>query len=251
MKRVMLALLALTLCCVMLAHAQDWPEENHYKVYNVIPPHNYVAPVQLADQFGSYFVDTFFLEKFANPVHKNQEPIFFPEVHQTWWKVDLAGAGWRVVISNQFGDQAWQVNDPQYLVLPARKYEPGPPLQHNHYLAYSAFGEPIHLDVNLIDQFGIVDAVVMEPLYLLNPVEKVHDGVLYPIIDPQAHLACYRIDPPLPYDIWVIAFDQFNHYMEWELMVADHDCLCVPSWKSEVVQTEARSWSNIKNLYRD
>ena len=89
MKRAMLALVALALCCALAAQAQPWPEENHYKVYLVDPPHTFVGPVQLHDQFGGYFTDMFVLEKFANPVQKNDEPILFPEAHQTWWRVDL------------------------------------------------------------------------------------------------------------------------------------------------------------------
>jgi hypothetical protein len=247
MKRVVMALLALTLGCVVCAHAQ-WPEENHYKVYNVAPPVEYFGNIQLVDQFGDYFVDRLVLEKFANPVSKNDEPILFPELHHTWWALDLVGEGWQIDLLNQFGLQSWQVGNPRFLVLPARKFEMGPPLPFNHYLAYEAFGEPIMLPVNLLDQFDVVDVVVLEPLYFLNPVDKVHEGATFPIVDPQAHLACYRIDPPLPYDIPIVAEDQFGQH---DVVVLDHDCLCVPSWKNIVIRTESRTWSDIKNLYRD
>ena len=249
MKRMILVSLALTLACVLCAQAQPWPNENHYKVYNIDPPYTFTGPIQLFDQFGGYNVDLLVLEKFANPVQKNGEPIIFPETHQTWWHVDLVGDGWSILVDNQFGEQVWQVGDPQYLVLPARKYEPGPPLQNNHYLAYEAFGEPVNLPVNLADQFGVIDVIAMEPLYFLNPVEKVApDGVVYPILDPEAHLACYRIEPPMPYDIQVLAFDQFGI---WDFFVIDHDCLCVPSWKRQVIGTENRSWSDVRGLYHD
>jgi hypothetical protein len=247
MKRVLLSLFALMLCIVVCAHAQ-WPEENHYKVYNIDPGFDYHGNIQLLDQFGSYSVESLWLQKFANPVHKNQEPIFFPEVHHTWWMLDLMGVGWRVDLFNQFGPQVWQVENPRYLVAPARKYETGPPLPFNHYLAYEAFGVPLQMPVFLQDQFGDVEVVVMEPLYFLNPVEKTHDGLVYPIIDPMSHLACYRIDPPLPYDIQVVAEDQFGMH---DFMIMDHDCLCVPSWKENVVKTENKTWSDIKELYRD
>lgn len=247
MKRIALALFALTLGCVVGAHAQ-WPEENHYKVYNVGPPMEHFGAVQLADQFGGYFVDRLMLEKFANPVSKNGEPILFPELHHSWWAVDLVGEGWQIDLLNQFGPQSWQVGDPRFLVLPARKLESGPPLPFNHYLAYDAFGPPLQLPVQLVDQFGAVDVMVLEPLYFLNPVEKVHEGMLFPIVDPQAHLACYRIDPPLPFDIPIFLEDQFGLH---DVVVLDHDCLCVPSWKNIVIGTENRTWSDIKGLYRD
>ena len=248
MKHLILFLLTLTLACAICAQAQPWPEENHYKVYNIDPPYTFTGDIQLSDQFGGYNVNLLVLEKFANPVQKNGEPIIFFETHHTWWHVDLVGSGWSILVENQFGEQAWQVEDPQYLVLPARKYEPGPPLQNNHYLAYEASGAPVNLPVNLADQFGVVDVIAMEPVYFLNPVEKVVDGVLYPILDPEAHLACYRIEPPMAYDIQVLAFDQFGI---WDFLVLDHDCLCVPSWKRQVVTTEARTWSDVKGLYHD
>lgn len=245
MKRLsMLVMVVLLVSGVALA---QWPEENHYKVYNLMPPQPYARVVQLADQFGGYTVDMLSLEKFANPVHKNGEPIIFPETHHTWWAVDLAGSGWIIEADNQFGPQVLHVGDPRYLVLPARKYEDGPPLQNNHYLAYEATGEPIMRTVNLADQFGVVDVVVLEPVLFLNPVEKMVDGVVHPIVDPEAHLTCYRIDPPMPYQIMVLAFDQFG---VWEFEVVGHELLCVPSWKFDVVSTEQRSWSDIKELYR-
>lgn len=250
MKRVMLPLLVLTLVCFLFAHAQaQWPNENHYKVYNLDPPQTFTGDIHLFDQFGGYDVNQLVLEKFANPVEKNGEPIIFHETHQTWWGVDLIGTGWIVEVDNQFGNQIWRVGDPRYLVLPARKYEPGPLLQNNHYLAYEAFGDPVNLPVHLVDQFSSIDVIAMEPVYFLNPVEKVTpDGEVYPILDPEAHLACYRIEPPMPYDILVMAFDQFG---DWEFIVVDHDCLCVPSWKREVVQSEQRTWSDVKGLYHD
>lgn len=250
MKRVLLTALALTFVCVVCVQAQpQWPIENHYKVYNVQPPHAFTGPIQLADQFGGYSVDVLFLEKFANPVQKNGEPIIFPETHETWWRVDLVGQGWMIVVDNQFGEQVWQVGDPQFLVLPARKFEPGPPLQNNHYLAYQAMGQPVNIPVSLVDQFGQIEAIAAEPVYFLNPVEKVTpDGVVYPILDPEAHLACYRIDPPMMYDIPVIAFDQFG---VWDFIVLDHDCLCVPSFKRQVVRTEEKTWSEIRGMFHD
>ncbi|HOX27177.1 MAG TPA: hypothetical protein PLL30_15880 [Candidatus Krumholzibacteria bacterium] len=247
MKRVMIALLALTLACVMCSHAlAQWPLENHYKVYNVSPPFTFAGNLVLVDQFGTYEPTALILTKFANPVAKNNEPIVFPENHHTWWSVDLVGSGWIVEVENQFGDQVWQVMNPRYLVLPALKNQPGTLPQHNHYLAYEAVGQPVNLPVHLADQFGIADLVAAEPVYFLNPVEKIAEGQVYPILDPQAHLACYRIIPPMIYDISLVAFDQFG---EWGVVALDHDCLCVPSWKREVVRTEQRTWSELKSLF--
>lgn len=245
--RRMVCIVCLSVLLIASASAQ-FPLENHYKVYNIMPPFTYTANILLMDQFGDYQVSFLTLEKFATPVEKNGEPILYPELHHTWWRIDVPQApGWNITIDNQFGEQVWHVDNPQYLVLPARKFEPGPPLPFNHYLAYNAIGPDVAVPVHLVDQFGIFDGVAMTPEFFLNPVQKTADGVVYPIIDQEAHLACYRLDPPWTYLIPVVAFDQFG---EWQFDLIDHDCLCVPSFKQVVVQTESSTWGEIKSLYR-
>ncbi len=248
MKR-SLSFVALFASLVLIATTAgaQWPAENHYKVYTLQPPATFAGSLVLADQFGIYQISAITLDRFATPVEKNGEPIIEPLLHQTWWRLDIPTVGWFVELGNQFGEQGWQIGDLRYLVAPARKYEPGPPLPYNHYLAYDATGPDVAVPVHLVDQFGAVDVVALRPLYFLNPAEKQVDGVVYPIIDPEAHLACYELDPIMTYGILVTAFDQFG---TWEFTIQNHECLCVPSVKHGVVATEDRTWGEIKSLYR-
>lgn len=240
-----LLLLAFALAFGADALAQ-WPLENHYKTYTLTPPYTHPGPIVLHDQFGHYTAPLLILDMFATPVMKNDEPILDPRAHQTWWRLDLPAAGWDIGVENQFGFRIWHVQDVRYLVLPALKFEPGPLPERNHYLAYQAFGPRVDLPVHLTDQFGAVDALVTEPMFFLNPVEKVAEGVTYPILDPEAHLACYRLEPLLTYGLPVVAYDQFG---AWQFSLGEHRCLCVPSFKRQVIATEETTWGAVKALY--
>ncbi len=249
MKRVMLAFLITALLIVSAVNTfAQWPLENHYKVYDVVDPYTFTAPITLYDQFGEYAVDNLVLDHFANPVRKNNEPIIWPEVHQTWWSLYFQTPGFRIVIDNQFGVQMWDVGDAVYLVNPALKDVPGDLPVHNHYLAYEATGPAVHIEVTLEDQWSFIDAIAVEPALFLNPVEKQVDGNWYPIIDEYAHLACYTLEPPGSYLVPLTAYDQFGI---WQLEADEHCWLCLPTWKLEWSAREETTWSTIKTLYRD
>lgn len=229
------------------AGAQFLPE-NHYLVYETMPDYTFQAPIILFDQFGEYSTDFVILDKFANPVEKNGEPIFEPLLHQTWWLIDNPQPGWLVRLENQFGLQDWYVGDGRYLVNPALKNEPGQPPPWNHYECYEAQGPAMGMPVQLIDQFGFYDAIVMEPELFCNPCAKDAFGILYDIIDPAIHLACYRLDPPYPSGFQFFAFDQFG---EWLLEAIETCWLCVPSLKLVAVGTEETTWGKVKSMYHD
>jgi hypothetical protein len=240
-------LLVLALVGVLGSSASgQWPLENHYKVYTLTPPYTFAAPMVLHDQFGTYTAQQVLLDKFATPVEKNGEPMVDPVAHQTWWRLDIPAPGWNIGVENQFGFQSWHVGDVRFLVLPARKFEPGPPLLRNHYLAYTASGPAVSVPVHLTDQFGSIDAIAAEPALFLNPVEKIVNGAIYPIEDPEAHLACYRLNPIRTYNIPVVAYDQFGI---WQFTLGEDRWLCVPSYKRQVVETETTTWGTIKSLY--
>lgn len=236
---------------------QPW---DHYKSYMVMNPVAGQMPVTLIDQFGEGTYPLEFLEQFAVPAMKNGEPIYVPEVHYTWWRIFRAEPGRRVMVSNQFGEQALDVMAARYLLAPAFKNTPGAaaqglrtasvpfPQNANHYKCYDAFGPPVGVPATLETQFGFEDVMVMHPELLCNPAEKITpDGLAYPIIDPHYHLVCYRIDPPQPIGVAVTAFDQFG---EWYLHLDAPTYLCVPSLKTGVVPTETSTWSRVKGLYR-
>jgi len=233
------------------------PHENHYKVYpTILIP--YVKPVGLVDQFGAITVDYFTLEKFANPTEKihvdgTVSPIVDPLIHQTWWRIDVPQPARTRVVIDQFGSSEWIIRDARYLVNPALKnVEPDPlggppPPVWNHYLCYDALGPTVGKPVILVDQFGQCNVVVIQGKLFCNPVEKRADGIIYPIIDYQAHLACYVVQNATPMTRSITAIDQFGY---WQLQTYDNDCLCVPALKEEVIPTEESTWGKIKAMYR-
>jgi hypothetical protein len=245
----------LFLCSVLilafsgLGHAQMWPQEDHFKVYNLAQPITYTGQIGLVDQFGEVVITSAVLEKFATPAIKNSEEWYDLRRHQTWWRIDQPMPIWKFDVENQFGLGTWYSYNASWLVLPALKNEAGTPLPiTNHYKCYDAVGPPLTLQVELADQFDTLTVVVGEPVVFCNPVEKVDAaGIVYPIVDPTAHLACYRINPQY-YGIVVTALDQFGL---WQVEITDQDWLCVPSYKLNPNATERNTWGRIKQRYTD
>ncbi len=222
--------------------------ENHYLVYEVPEVYSFTGPIVLTDQFRVFTADFAELDKFATPVAKNGEPILNPSMHQTWWMIDDPQSIWWTLIDNQFGVQRWQVKDGRYLVLPALKNEPTMPPPWNHYKCYDALGPPLDIPVTLYDQFGSYQMIAKEPVLFCNPVEKTVQGNVYPIMTPEAHLACYRLEPVMPGGFTAMAFDQFG---DWQITLLEPCWLCLPTIKLETVPTEPSTWGKIKSLYSD
>ena len=76
-----------------------------------------------------------------------------------------------------------------------------PPVDHQ--LCYTASGPNFKIPsgVRLIDQFspnGFVPTIVNPAVVHCNPVEKIlPTGQVFPITNPNAHLACFNIKPPV------------------------------------------------------
>jgi len=246
----MLTVASLAGFCVNETDAQ-WPNENHYLVYEVPEAWTYAAPIFLVDQFDSLWTTFVEMDKFATPVEKNDEAMVDSTLHQTWWLIDdpVPPCHEKLIgIDNQFGRQDWLVGDGRYLVLPAMKNYPVPPPPHNHYKCYEVVsGEPLHIPVLLRDQFRIYNMIVVEPVLFCNPCLKEVGGITYPIEDYEAHLAVYRLDPPMTAGFTATAFDQFG---DWHVTLHEPIWLCVPTLKLEVIGTERSTWGRVKNLYR-
>jgi hypothetical protein len=243
-------LLSLAVVCLWFspAFAQVLPDENHYKMYECDVATIYKAVV-LRDQFGIHTVTTLTLNKFATPAMKDEYPIIDPEAHQDWWNIFIPEPPRSVIVTDQFGTSPWTTYEAVYLVTPAKKY-PLPtdsiPPDRNHYLCYRAIGPNPNRYVVLTDQFGTQQVFVSECKFLCNPVEKIVDGVLYPIKDPKAHLACYYVSNPLFFGIPVTSLDQFGI---WTFVLENNLCMCNPALKEEVVRTDKSTWGRIKALY--
>ena len=103
------------------------------------------------------------------------------------------------------------------------------------------------MPVLLVDQFGTMVAQATIPRYFCNPVEKMIDGIVTPIVDPEMHLACYELVPPMTLNFPLTALDQFG---DWPLTAIQTEWLCLPSAKLGAVSTESSPWGRIKSKYR-
>jgi len=86
--------------------------------------------------------------------------------------------------------------------------------------------------VELQDQFVTINATVEGPEFFCNPVEKVHDGVLTPISNPDHHLTVYNINnitTGSQPQTWQVEVD--NQFGTQVLNVSDPVMLAVPTWK--------------------
>jgi len=93
---------------------------------------------------------------------------------------------------------------------------------------------PLQAHVYLEDQFcieGAVGATVDWPWWFCNPVEKWHEGVVTPILDPDHHLTVYGIHPEMEAQHWVVNVN--NQFGTQLLTVYGPVALAVPTQKVE------------------
>lgn len=226
---------------------------DHYLVYRVNPTVLGPFSVILRDQFSpqqTTHVATP-MEFFANPVSKNGEGIVDTLLHYSWWRITPQPFSATVIASNQFGDQVLQVSDAEYLLNTALKNphtaSDRPPLA-NHYECYRATGSFVPRTVTLQDQFGTFQGTVFAPEWFCNGVEKVYLGLTDPIVRPDAHLVCYRVQvAPVISPITILFLDQFRIA---QTTLSEPTWLCVPTIKQQVVPTSQSTWGEVKAIYR-
>ncbi len=231
------------------------PGVDHYLVYPVLNPPSFTIPVVLSDQFSSQVPhQTYTMDYFMIPVDKNGEGILDPITHYTWWRINPVSFQATAVISNQFGAaQPFDIREATYLLNPALKNMPGVtiPLK-NHFQVYVASSPLIPIPpVSLVDQFYPYQAQVRDARWLALPAEKrlPTRGEVFPMLDPVGHLAIYRIilvNPP-PTIPSPLVQDEFG---TWQLLLDRPTMLCVPSYKTGVTDIPARSWGELRRLYR-
>ena len=229
---------------------------DHYKIYDATTTDAVFAePVILVDQFNidglSGRLDGPF--RFGVPTDKNDEGIFDPSVHYTWYRVNEAQQQpiRTVVFENQFGVGVVDVRQPRWLLSPANKNQmPGSPLPdlRDHFLCYDAAGDELLRNVILDNQFGFETHILLKPDLFCNPVQKEHNGVIFPIINEIDHLVCYQFEHPDSLTLTVTTEDQF---VLTNLALFQSIKLCVPSLKTGVTPTEDNStWGRLKSIYR-
>jgi len=140
------------------------------------------------------------LDFFANPVAKNEEPIYDKNAHLTWYRGVQPPEPMRaVVLETQFGRFEIRTGRAYGLLVPTQKVESGSvfPKTLDHYKVYRLVDvEKIHdVTLKLRDQFGASEARLRLPLYFAVPVRKRHETKEYPIQNERAHLLIFGITP--------------------------------------------------------
>jgi hypothetical protein len=217
---------------------------DHYKFYTVDWEEGlYVGTdVKLVDQFGTYNVKVGNPISFGNPVkkvyHDEVSEIADDNRHFTLYSLNYGEEepmldSWTVVVNNQFQDDVeLTVVGPVALAVPTTKEGHDEPVCLNHYLVYDAYGPVVNDEVVLSDQFiEEVGAVVYEPWYFANPVQKtiVDTGDITEIEeqDPHEHLVWYTIEGE-PFEKRIQIDNQFG---QQTLGLSYPDLLAVPSQK--------------------
>ena len=95
-----------------------------------------------------------------------------------------------------------------------------------------AIVSPIDKDVELVDQFGGINATVMEAIVFGNAAEKVHGSVTTPMGDPDHHLTLYRLEYEDTPQSWLVEVNnQFGDNQQ--LTVVGPFWLAVPTQKAD------------------
>jgi hypothetical protein len=243
MSKARVAVLGLVLVAGFGIQGQQ-PKPDHFKFWKVRPVETQLT-VWLKGQFDEkeWRADLRTVNYLGNPVDKNKEGIPNEKLHLIAYSIRADKQVSRTVwLTNQFFPKepaAWRLGQPAWLLVPADKVlkgEPGKPPVSTHYVCYSVEKpEPFSRPVALVDQFDrlMKDAEKierLEPVYFCVPVQKKVTETISKILDPNTHLAVYKIFPPdkLPKPIIALTRDQFAGR---KLEVWNSELLGVPSVK--------------------
>jgi hypothetical protein len=212
---------------------------DHFKAYRINPqPPPLNAQVMLKDQFDSAPQPRTVLDpvRFANPVQKDRAgkitPITNPESHLKLYNLNPGPIvpPRPVIVNNQFGPQALNVQSSRLLAVPTQKNNGGIFHDLDHFKCYDCTGNPVNVSVNLTDQFHVENnVVVLQPIFLCNPTFKFFNNATTPILRPNDHLVFYAINNQPPFNIVVNTNNQFG--LEPNLPLQQADLLGVPSAK--------------------
>jgi hypothetical protein len=138
------------------------------------------------------------LDYFANPVSKNDEPLYDKAAHLAWYRgVQPPEPPRRVVLENQFGKFDIRTGTGYGLLVPTQKVEPGSvfPNELDHYKVYRLLDveEVPQKVLKLRDQFGSDEVKLRLPLFFAAPVTKRVGDKTYPIHNQRAHLLIFSI----------------------------------------------------------
>ena len=168
------------------------PPLDHFTLYDATGPDGPI--VSIADQFGTQVTDLGDTDHFLVPADKNGEGIGDPFSHLTCYRINDGEPGPPgVTVTNQFVvDAPIDVGLPTELCVPTEKLISPGPVDIDHFKCYEALGDPVDINVGIVDQFQGFPTLVAEPFRLCNPADKNGEG----IANPDDHLVCYLLQPP-------------------------------------------------------
>ena len=200
-------------------------------------PFDVISGVSLNDEFGPSTVDLIRPKRLCNPADKNGEDPSAPTDpdHLTAYKIKQRTPFIKptnIPVTNQFGTVMVDVVRPEFLFVPTAKSlsAPPPPLANpavNHFKCYRVVRARTRVPgVTVDDQFGTLVVSVKKPLDLCVPVDKNGEGIL----DPTAHLLCYKIrQTSLPFFRGIAPIFINNQFGASTISVDHLRELCVPS----------------------
>jgi len=215
---------------------------NHFQCYEVDrQPYDIMTGLTLDDEFGPGVVDVKRPQRFCNPADKNGEDptalsdpdhLLGYQIKQTDPRLTRVPAQ---VVMDQFGTIIVDVSKPDLMMVPTAKDLHLPPLPLtdpiDHFKCYRVkrAGRVRVSGITVEDQFGTLTVDVKKPLRLCVPADKNGGG----IINPAAHLMCYKIKstPPRPLFSGVPFFID-NQFGPNIINVTRATELCVPAVKN-------------------
>ncbi|HEX9287191.1 MAG TPA: hypothetical protein VF999_08000 [Thermoanaerobaculia bacterium] len=218
--------------------------QNHFRCYIISSQTPQPAEsITLEDQFNvGTPVSTLVGEPvmFCPPTEKTVGEQTFPieeeEEHYALYPAPALASPRNVLVTDQFGTNVlWQITTPKYLMVPTAKTIGGVTFDNrenmNHYWCYEASGPRVDVKATLDDQFDGPDKVrITRPTLFCNPVEKVHNGVTFEILDEETHLACYEIHGKQKTQQFTFGVENQFETDEWQ--TAAWEILCAPAEKA-------------------
>lgn len=227
----------------------------HFWTYKLVDPVFAPRNIFAKDQFYRagvpLTVDS--LTRWINWVRKNGSPVV-PDtlLHYSWWNIQQKLTTPRAVrVTNQFGQYNVNVQNLEFMLVPAWKNQPQPTFpEANHYLCYRASGFPgPTVTFSLLDEWRQDFQRPRSMEYLCNPCQKEHAGSIYPPVDTLTHLALYPIEP---FSDLFVPFIQDQFFQSTvSVRQTPLEYLLVPSEKIDVATPTRRgTWGKLKTLYR-
>ena len=229
---------------------------DHFLLYKVIEGEDVQEVVDLEDQWHKESdVEVHRPVYFANPAGKippnvdwsldSPVEIYNPDEHLVFYEIVGESYQGNVGILNQLFREpeleTISVSDPELLAVPSEKISAEPveleSLALDHFTCYWIYEDSTLVPgvvLSLKDQFVDIEAELGWPLYFCNPVEKVYEGVVTPILDPDHHLTIYEIYYQQEPQYWQVEVN--NQFGTWgsaslPMIVRGPVALAVPTQK--------------------